>query len=117
SRRMRPGQMPVASGHGSRRPPPLCYGGLLTMRVRTGGRVVSRIKACALSMMAVCSLACAGIAPAQAQREIALNSFKGSNVWPVWVAQRRGFFAKEGLAIKNVYTVSSAAQMIGLIKG
>src|SRR6266700_6385992 len=75
------------------------------------------MKTCALSMMAVCWLACAGIAPAQAQREIALNSFKGSNVWPIWVAQRRGFFAKEGLAIKNVYTVTSTAQMIGLIKG
>ena len=56
-------------------------------------------------------------APAQAQREITLNSFKGSNVWPVWVAQKQGFFAKEGLAIKNVYTVSSVTQMVGLIKG
>lgn len=56
--------------------------------------------------------------PAHAQpREITLNSFKGSNVWPIWVAQKQGFFAKEGLAIKNVYTANSVAQMTGLIKG
>src|SRR5205809_290503 len=54
---------------------------------------------------------------AQAQREITLNSFKGSNVWPIWAAQKQGFVAKEGLAIKNVYTVSSTAQMLGLIRG
>jgi ABC-type nitrate/sulfonate/bicarbonate transport system substrate-binding protein len=80
-----------------------------------GGHAVLRRSA--LSVLAAGSLALTWAAPAQAQREIALNSFKGSNVWPVWVAQRRGFFANEGLAIKNVYTVSSSAQMIGLIKG
>ena len=59
------------------------------------------------------------IVPAHAAqpREITLNSFKGSNVWPIWVAQKQGFFAKEGLAIKNVYTANSVAQMTGLIKG
>src|SRR5580704_4642106 len=68
-------------------------------------------------MLAVCSLALGFAAPAQAQRSITVNSFKGSNLWPVWAAQRQGFFAKEGLAIKNLYTASSAAQMTALIKG
>jgi ABC-type nitrate/sulfonate/bicarbonate transport system substrate-binding protein len=56
-------------------------------------------------------------APAQAQKEITLNSFPGSSIWPIWAAQKQGFFEKEGLKIKNVYTTSSAAQMIGLVKG
>jgi ABC-type nitrate/sulfonate/bicarbonate transport system substrate-binding protein len=69
------------------------------------------------SMLAVCSLALGFAAPAQAQRSITINSFKGSNLWPVWAAQKQGFFAKEGLATRNVYTVSSITQMVGLIKG
>lgn len=64
---------------------------------------------------AVWSLAFA--APAQAQREITLNSFKSSTLWPIWVAQKQGFFAKQGLTIKNVYTPNSVSQMVGLIKG
>jgi ABC-type nitrate/sulfonate/bicarbonate transport system substrate-binding protein len=60
---------------------------------------------------------CAGALPAQAQRTITVNSFKSSSLWPIWVAQRQGFFAGEGLAIRNLYTASSTAQMIGLIKG
>jgi ABC-type nitrate/sulfonate/bicarbonate transport system substrate-binding protein len=68
-------------------------------------------------ILAICLLVASPAGPAHAQKSITVNSFKGSNLWPVWAAQRQGFFAKEGLAIKNVYTVSSAAQMIGLIKG
>jgi ABC-type nitrate/sulfonate/bicarbonate transport system substrate-binding protein len=70
-----------------------------------------------LAILAVCLLAFGTAAPASAQKAITVSSFKGSNAWPIWAAQRQGFFALEGLAIKNVYTVSSTAQMIGLIKG
>jgi ABC-type nitrate/sulfonate/bicarbonate transport system substrate-binding protein len=55
--------------------------------------------------------------PAQAQKEITLNSFKSSSLWPIWAAQQQGLFAKEGIAVKNIYTANSTAQMVGLIKG
>jgi ABC-type nitrate/sulfonate/bicarbonate transport system substrate-binding protein len=55
--------------------------------------------------------------PAQAQTEVTLNSFPGSSVWPIWAAQKQGFFEREGLKIKNIYTRSSVAQMTGLVNG
>jgi ABC-type nitrate/sulfonate/bicarbonate transport system substrate-binding protein len=67
-------------------------------------------------MLALAPLFATGAA-AQSPKQITVNSFKGSNVWPIWAAQQQGFFAKEGLAIKNVYTANSVAQMTGLIKG
>src|SRR5215470_15118966 len=56
-------------------------------------------------------------APAHAQKQITLNSFKSSSLWPIWVAQKQGLFEKQGLTVKNVYTANSVAQMVGLIKG
>jgi ABC-type nitrate/sulfonate/bicarbonate transport system substrate-binding protein len=56
-------------------------------------------------------------APAPAQKQITLNSFKSSSLWPIWVAQRQGMFEKLGLTIKNAYTANSVSQMVGLIKG
>jgi ABC-type nitrate/sulfonate/bicarbonate transport system substrate-binding protein len=72
-----------------------------------------------LPILAACALALAlgPTTPAHAQRTITLNSFKSSSLWPIWVAQRQGFFAQQGLAIRNLYTTSSTAQMTGLIKG
>lgn len=55
--------------------------------------------------------------PAQAQKTITLNSFKSSTLWPIWAAEKQGFFAKQGLVIKTVYTPNSVSQMVGLIKG
>ena len=68
-----------------------------------------------LVMSAVLALALA--LPAQAQKQITINSFKSSSLWPIWVAQRQGFFDAQGLATKNVYTANSVSQMVGLIKG
>jgi ABC-type nitrate/sulfonate/bicarbonate transport system substrate-binding protein len=70
-----------------------------------------------LSLILVCLLAFASFTPASAQKSITVNSFKSSSLWPIWVAQRQGFFAQQGLSIRNVYTASSTAQMTGLIKG
>ena len=56
-------------------------------------------------------------APAHAQKQVTLNSFKGSSLWPIWAAQKQGFFEKQGLNVKNVYTANSVSQMVGLIKG
>jgi ABC-type nitrate/sulfonate/bicarbonate transport system substrate-binding protein len=57
------------------------------------------------------------VAPAQTAREVTLNSFKSSSLWPIWAAQHQEYFQRQGVAIKNVYTVDSATQMIGLIRG
>jgi ABC-type nitrate/sulfonate/bicarbonate transport system substrate-binding protein len=56
-------------------------------------------------------------APAQAQKQLTINSFKSSSIWPIWAAQKQGFFAQQGLTIKNVYTANSVAQMVGLTNG
>jgi ABC-type nitrate/sulfonate/bicarbonate transport system substrate-binding protein len=76
--------------------------------------VVLRSAVLPVSLLAV-SLAFA--APAQAQRQITLNSFKSSSLWPIWVAQKQGSFEKQGLSVKNMYTANSVSQMVGLIKG
>jgi ABC-type nitrate/sulfonate/bicarbonate transport system substrate-binding protein len=78
---------------------------------------VSRKFANACLAQVVIALSIAITAPALAQKEITLNSFKSSSLWPIWVAQTQGHFAKEGLTVKNVYTANSVAQMVGLIKG
>jgi ABC-type nitrate/sulfonate/bicarbonate transport system substrate-binding protein len=56
-------------------------------------------------------------AHAQTTKQITINSFKSSSLWPIWAAQKQGFFEKQGLVTKNVYTANSVAQMVGLIKG
>jgi len=70
-----------------------------------------------LSIFAAFLLALGSAAPAHAQKAITLNSFKSSPLWPIWVAQRQGFFAREGLTVKSTYTANSVSQMVGLIKG
>ena len=68
-------------------------------------------------MLAACALIVVLIGPAHAQKTITLNSFKSSPLWPIWVAQREGFFAREGLSVKSSYTANSVSQMVGLIEG
>lgn len=72
-----------------------------------------------LSALSLLALAAAFAVPAQAQgkKEITLNAFRSSSLWPIWAAQKQGYFDKNGLAIKLVYTRNSTSQMIGLIKG
>ena len=43
--------------------------------------------------------------------------FPGGFNWPVWVAQEKGFFAKNGLEIKVTPTPSSVFQLTNLIEG
>jgi ABC-type nitrate/sulfonate/bicarbonate transport system substrate-binding protein len=57
------------------------------------------------------------VAPAQAQKEITLNSFKSASLWPIWAAGKQGLFEKQGLTVKNIYTPNSVDQMVGLIEG
>jgi ABC-type nitrate/sulfonate/bicarbonate transport system substrate-binding protein len=73
------------------------------------------LRLCVLSLLALSALAI----PAQAQgkKEITLNVFRSSSLWPIWAAQKQGYFDKHGLAVKIVYTQNSTSQMVGLIKG
>ncbi len=53
-------------------------------------------------------------APPQVLR---VNIFPGGFNWPIWVAQDKGFFAKQGLEIRTINTPNSREQLVGLING
>jgi ABC-type nitrate/sulfonate/bicarbonate transport system substrate-binding protein len=68
-----------------------------------------------VAMMAILLL---GAVSAQAQTpKISAIVFAGASATPLYVAQDKGFFAKEGLSVDIVATPSSLAQMTGLISG
>lgn len=46
-----------------------------------------------------------------------INSFKGLQNLPLYVAMREGYFAARGLAIDLTFTTGSAAQLTGLARG
>lgn len=54
---------------------------------------------------------------ALAQQTIHVNVFPGGFNWPIWVAQERGLFAKNGIELKITPTPNSVAQLTGLIDG
>lgn len=59
----------------------------------------------------------AGALEAQALKPVNLIVFPGGFNWPVWVAQEKGLFAKQGLEIKVTPTPNSTFQLTGLIDG
>ena len=54
---------------------------------------------------------------AQAAKRLDVDVFNSGIVWPLWVAQDKGFFAARGLDVHLIPTPSSLAQMEGLIDG
>jgi ABC-type nitrate/sulfonate/bicarbonate transport system substrate-binding protein len=65
---------------------------------------------------------CAGIpstskAPALAPQVLKVNIFPGGFNWPIWVAQEKGFFAKQAVAVQTINTPNSREQLTGLING
>lgn len=48
---------------------------------------------------------------------IRLIVFPGGFNWPVWIAQRRGFFEREGIEVEVTPTPGSVFQLTGLIEG
>ena len=56
-------------------------------------------------------------APAKPEKGITLGALKSPLLWPIWAAQDRGFFAREGLAVKTAYSANAPAEMMGLIRG
>jgi ABC-type nitrate/sulfonate/bicarbonate transport system substrate-binding protein len=56
------------------------------------------------------------VARAQTLRKLRVIAFPGGgNGWPIWVAQRQGFFAREGLEVELTPTPGSVYQMTHLI--
>jgi ABC-type nitrate/sulfonate/bicarbonate transport system substrate-binding protein len=56
-------------------------------------------------------------AAAQAPKEIAVVSFAGGFNLPLWVADKQGFFAREGLAPKISYTPRSTQLITDMVAG
>ena len=76
--------------------------------------MLKAIRSCVLS--ALC-LAAPVAAQAQALHRLDVDVFNSGTVWPIWVAQDKGFFASNGLDVHLIPTPGSLAQMEGLIDG
>ncbi len=55
--------------------------------------------------------------PARAAETLQVIVFPGGFNWPIWAAQEKGFFAREGLEVKLTPTPSSVFQLTNLIEG
>jgi len=62
-------------------------------------------------------LAYAAPAPAQELPEVKVIAFHNGNIWPIWAAEARGDFAKNGVRITLTYTPGSEALITGLVEG
>ncbi|HKC45802.1 MAG TPA: ABC transporter substrate-binding protein, partial [Burkholderiales bacterium] len=71
---------------------------------------VIRAVSCAAALLAAPALA-------QAPKTVNLIVFPGGFNWPIWVAQEKGLFARNGVAPKLTPTPGSAFQLTGLIEG
>jgi ABC-type nitrate/sulfonate/bicarbonate transport system substrate-binding protein len=70
-----------------------------------------------LKILAVLFLAGCAAQPPAPPKTVNLIVFPGGFNWPVWVAQEKGLFAKNGIDVKVTPTPSSVFQLTGLIDG
>lgn len=70
-------------------------------------------------MLALALGACATVVPEARKAPVPVNLivFPGGFNWPVWVAQEKGLFAKNGIDVKVTPTPSSVSQLTNLIDG
>src|SRR5256886_17373713 len=66
---------------------------------------------------AMALLASAGVAAAQGPRPLEVIAFGGGGNWPLWAAQEKGLFAKNGIAVKLSFTPNSVEQIRNLMNG
>src|SRR5205809_8002610 len=66
---------------------------------------------------AVALLAAAGVVAAQEPRPLEVIAFPGGGNWPVWAAQEKGLFAKNGIAVKLSCSPNSVEQIRNLMNG
>jgi ABC-type nitrate/sulfonate/bicarbonate transport system substrate-binding protein len=71
----------------------------------------------ALPAVALLLLGTALTTPARAETELTLATFAGSSNLPVWLALDKGYFAKQGLAVKQEVVQGSSAEVQGLMSG
>jgi ABC-type nitrate/sulfonate/bicarbonate transport system substrate-binding protein len=50
-------------------------------------------------------------------KRLGVNVFPAGFLWPLWVGQDKGLFARQGLEVELIPTVNSIEQMTGLIDG
>ena len=67
--------------------------------------------------VATALFAAAGAAPAQGPKPLEMIAFGGGGNWPVWAAQEKGLFAKNGIAVKLSFTPNSVEQIRNLMNG
>ena len=67
-------------------------------------------------LIALLLVSCAPLPPAQ-PKTVNLIVFPGGFNWPVWVAQEKGLFAKNGIEVRITPTPSSVFQLTNLIDG
>jgi ABC-type nitrate/sulfonate/bicarbonate transport system substrate-binding protein len=70
-----------------------------------------------LKILAFLVLAGCAAQPPAPPKTVNLIVFPGGFNWPVWVAQEKGLFAKNGIDVKVTPTPSSVFQLTGLIEG
>lgn len=76
--------------------------------------MLKAIRSCVLSALCLSGPAAAR---GQALHRLDVDVFNSGTVWPIWVAQDKGFFASNGLEVHLIPTPGSLAQMEGLIDG
>lgn len=72
-----------------------------------------------LVILAACAgaLAFVSVAHAQALKPVSVIVFPGGFNWPIWVAQDKGYFARNGIEVTLTNTPNSVFQLSGLIEG
>jgi ABC-type nitrate/sulfonate/bicarbonate transport system substrate-binding protein len=69
-----------------------------------------------IGLITVLLVSCASAPPAP-PKTVNLIVFPGGFNWPIWVAQEKGLFAKNGIEVKVTPTPSSVFQLTNLIDG
>src|SRR5713226_4715807 len=77
---------------------------------------MDRVLRLLVGLIAVLAASCASAQPAP-PKTVNLIVFPGGFNWPVWVAQEKGLFAKNGIEVRVTPTVSSVFQLTNLIDG
>ena len=58
-----------------------------------------------------------GLTLAQGPKPLEVIAFGGGGNWPVWAAEEKGLFAKNGIAVKLSFTPNSVEQIRNLMSG
>src|SRR5689334_12393000 len=70
-----------------------------------------------LSTLAMTTALLVQAGAAHAQKTLDVIAFGGGGNWPVWAAQDRGLFAKNGIAVNLSFTPNSVEQIRNLMSG